>query len=98
MQSIKKEFDSKPMYDDQYIRTKIKIYNSMINTNFHSNKIPEDNECCSWISVILLYSVVFIDINFYPQIFLEEYKYAIKKKKIVKVINEELNLNESHED
>ena len=36
--------------------------------------------------------------EYYPQIFLEECKYAIKKKKkIVNTINEDLELNESDE-
>ena len=35
--------------------------------------------------------------EYYPQIFLEECKYAIKKKKKVNTINEDLELNESDE-
>ena len=34
----------------------------------------------------------------YPQIFLEECKYAIKDKKIVNTINEDLKLNESDDE
>ena len=32
---------SKPVYNNKYIKTKIKIYNNRINTNFHGNKIPK---------------------------------------------------------
>ena len=39
--------------------------------------------------------LVKIDNNYYPQIFLEECKYAVKKKKIRNTINDELNLDES---
>ena len=39
--------------------------------------------------------LVKIDNNYYPQIFLEECKYAVKKKKIRNIINDELNLDES---
>ena len=31
---IKKEFNSEPVYNDKYIKTKIKIYNSRVYTNF----------------------------------------------------------------
>ena len=31
---LKKGFDIKPLYNDKYIKTKIKIYNNRINTNF----------------------------------------------------------------
>ena len=41
---IKKEFNSEPVYNDQYIKTKIKIYNNRVDTNFQHNKIPKDNE------------------------------------------------------
>ena len=37
--SIKKEFDSKPVYNEKYLEAKIKCYNGKINTNFYNNKI-----------------------------------------------------------
>ena len=58
---LKKEFDSKPVHDNKHIKTKIKIYSNKINANFHDNKIPEDNECCACLSIILLISIVNID-------------------------------------
>ena len=51
---IKKEFNSEPVYNDKYIKTKIKIYNDKVYTNFQHNKIPKDNEYCACLSVILL--------------------------------------------
>ena len=38
--SLKKEFDSKPVYNEKYLKAKTKSYNGKINTNFHDNKIP----------------------------------------------------------
>ena len=79
---IKKEFNSEPVYNDKYIKTKIKIYNHKVYTNFQHNKIPKDNEYCACLSVTLLDSVfVNLDKEYYPQICLEECKYAIKIKK-----------------
>ena len=46
-------------------------------------------------SVILLDSVINVDKIYYPQIILEECKYAVKKEKIINTINEELDLDES---
>ena len=88
------------MHDNKYIKNKIKIYNVKINTNFHDNKIAQDNEFCVCLSVILLDSVDIVDKKYYPhiKIFLEEYKYAVKKKKIINAINEELNLDGSNND
>ena len=55
---FKREFDSKPVYKNEYIKTKIEIYNGRIYTNFQYNKIPKDNTYCACLSVILLDSLV----------------------------------------
>ena len=36
------EFDSKPIYNEKYLKTKIKCYHEKIKTNFHNNKIPKE--------------------------------------------------------
>ena len=41
LNSIKKEFDSEPIYNNKYLKAKIKSYNGKINTNFHNKKIPK---------------------------------------------------------
>ena len=51
--SIKKEFDSEPVYNEQYLETKIKSYKVKINTNFHNNKIPKEGSQCICLLVIL---------------------------------------------
>ena len=39
------EFDSEPVYgdNDRYIKTKIKMYEDRVNTNFQGKKVPKDN-------------------------------------------------------
>ena len=34
---LKKEFDSEPVYNEKYLKAKIRSYNGKINTNFHKN-------------------------------------------------------------
>ena len=85
------------MHNGHYIKTKIKIYNNRINTNFQGNKIPENNKYCNCLSVILLDFVIKIDNDYYLQIFLEECKNAVKKTKMNR-INEELDLHESDDE
>ena len=46
----------------------------------------------------MLDSVVKIDNDHYPQIFLEKCKYAVKKTKIMNIIDEELDPDESDDD
>ena len=61
-----------PVYNDKYIKTKIKIYNDRVYTNFQHNKIPKDYEYCACLPVILLDSI-FVNLSkeYYPQKFLE---------------------------
>ena len=78
---IKKEFDTELVYNEKYLKTKIKSYNGKINTNFYNNKIPkEGSEFICW-SLILINSIFKPCKNYY-QVFLEECKYFINEKKI----------------
>ena len=36
------KFHSQPIYDDKYIKTKVKAFNGVINTLFSDNKIPKE--------------------------------------------------------
>ena len=69
--SLKKEFDSKPVYNEKYLKAKTKSYNGKINTNFHDNKIPKEGNQLICLSVILIDSVFRTGKNHYPQVFLE---------------------------
>ena len=40
--SIKKEFDSEPVYNEKYLKTKTESQKGKINTNFHNNKLREE--------------------------------------------------------
>ena len=53
--SLKKEFDSEPVYNEKYLKAKIKSYDWKLNTNFRDNKIPKEGS--QFISVLLIDSV-----------------------------------------
>ena len=67
--NIKKEFDSEPVYNEKYLKTKIKSYKGKINTSFHNNKIPKESSHCICLSVILIGSVFKTGKIYYPQVF-----------------------------
>ena len=92
---VSKEFDSEPVYgdSDKYINTKLKSYRDKINLG---NKIPKENISCKCLSLIMLGSVMRVNKKYYPQIFLEECKYEIKKNKMENVINDDLNPSSSN--
>ena len=43
---IKKGFDGEPVYNDKYLKNKIKSCKGKVNTNFHSDKIPKESSNC----------------------------------------------------
>ena len=82
--SIKKEFDSKPVYNEKYLEAKIKCYNGKINTNFRNNKIQREGSQFICLSLILIDSVFRTNKNYCPQVYLKESKYVVKEKRIPK--------------
>ena len=56
--SLKIEFDSEPVYNEKYLKAKIKSYNTKINTNFHNSKIPKEYPHCICLSVILILIII----------------------------------------
>ena len=76
---MKIDFESKPVHDDEYIKTKIKIYPSSIITNFRNKKMPKEKASCECLSIIMLDSVIKANEKYYLQTFLEECKYEQKR-------------------
>ena len=78
------------IYDDQYMKTKVKTF-KMVKTLFGNDKIPEEKieyECIPSISVN---SVLKIEKRYYPQVYLEQCKYKAKERKIKNLINYDLD-------
>ena len=93
---MKIDFNTKTTYgdDNKYVKTKIKSYRDSITTNFYnkkgSKKIPEQKIPHKCLSIIILDSILYAYEKYYPQIFLEEYKYVQEKIKNNNFIDEEL--------
>ena len=68
------EFDSEPVYGDtdSYIKTKVKMYDNKVNTNFQEKETPKGDSSYKCLSLIMLDSVVKVGNKYYPQVFLEE--------------------------
>ena len=92
------EFESEPVYgdNDKYIKTKIKMYEGRVNTNFQGKKVRKENASYKCISLIVLDFVIRVNKKYYPH-FLEECKYVIKKNKMENLINDHLDLTSSDE-
>ena len=61
-------FHSQPIYDDKYIKTKVKTFSSMINTLFSENEIQKERIHYICIAAICIDSVLRIDKKNYPQV------------------------------
>ena len=48
--SIKNGFDSEPVYNEKYLKTKTKSYESKMNTNFFNDGMPKEGFYCIFLS------------------------------------------------
>ena len=83
---LKLKFTVSPVRDDKYIIAKFKIFKN-VNITFTNNVIPEENTHYTCISAIDIDSVLKIDKKAYPQAYLEQCKYKLKKRKCSRYID-----------
>ena len=94
--TLKLKFSTNPIRDKKYITTKVKMFNDVNRTTFTDDKIPGERNHYVCIAAIDIDSVLKIDKKVFPQAFLEQSKYKLKKRKPVDFIDAEIELsNES---
>ena len=89
------KFHSIPVYDEKYIKAKVKEFNDVIKTNFLGDEISTENVHYACIACITIDSVMGMQKKNYPQVYLEECKYKIKNIKMSEFIGAELELDSS---
>ena len=88
---LKVKFTVNPIRDDKYIIAKLKIFNGTNRTTFTNNIIPIERNNYACIATIDIDSVLKIDNKIaYPQAYLEQCKYKLRKRKIVNFIDDEI--------
>ena len=96
---LKIDFTVNPVRDDIYLVAKLKIFNKINRTTYNNNNyIPLERNHCICIPVIDIDSVLKIDKRAYPQAYLEQFKYKLKKRKIVNYIDDEIIDEDSDSD
>ena len=96
---LKIDFTVNPVRDDIYLVAKLKIFNIINRTTFNNNNyIPLERNYYICIPVIHIDSVLKIDKREYPQAYLEQCKYKLKKRKIVNYIDDEVIDEDSDSD
>ena len=78
---LKLKFTVGPVRDDKYIIAKLKIFKKINRTTFTDDIISMEKNCYTCISAIDIDSVLKIEKRAYPQAYLEQCKYKLKKRK-----------------
>ena len=95
---LKLKFTVGPVRDDKYIIAKLKIFNRINRATFTDNAIPIERNHYTCIPAIGIDSVLKIDNKrAYPQAYLEQCKYKLKKRKPVNFINLEILTDSGNE-
>ena len=87
---LKVNFAVIPVRDDKYLVAKLKIFAGINRTTFNNNLIPIERNHYICIPAIDIDSVLKIDEKAYPQAYLEQCKYKLKKRKIVNYTDDEI--------
>ena len=64
---------------------------------FSGNEIPKERIPCVCIPAISIDSLLRINKKNYPQVYLEQCKYKVKKRELVSIIDDEVILSSDHE-
>ena len=65
------KFHSIPVFDEKYIKAKVREFNGVIKTNFLSDEVPKENEHYTCIACISIDSVMRMEKINYLQVYLE---------------------------
>ena len=96
---LKVKFTVNPVRDDKCLVAKLKIFNRINRTAFNNSNIPIERNHYICIPAIDIDSVLKIDNKrAYPQAYLEQCKYKLKKRKIVNYIDDEIIDEDSDSD
>ena len=88
---LKVKLTVNPIRDDKYIIAKLKIFNGINRTTFTNNIIPVETNNYTCIAAIDIDSVLKIDNKrAYPQAYLEQCRYKLKRRKPVNYIDSEI--------
>ena len=98
---LKIKFHCQPVYEYKYLKTKVREYDGVINTNFLGNNIPKENMHYTCIACIIIDSVMKMDKKYFLQVYSKEWNYKIQKIQMSRFITAELDSDldsDSHHD
>ena len=87
---LKLKFTVNPIRDNKYMLAKLQIFNGINITTFTDDVVPMEKNHYICIPAIDIDSVLKIDKRVYPQAYLEQCKYKLKKRRPVNFIDFEI--------
>ena len=87
---LKIKFHGQPIYENKYLKAKVREFEGEIRTNFLGKGAPKENMYYTCIACMTIDSIIKMNKKNYPQVYLEECKYKIKKIHTPRFINTEL--------
>ena len=81
------KFHSKRVYEYKYLKAKVREFDGIIRINFLGIGRPKENMHYTCIACVTIDSVLTIDKKNHLQVYLEEFKYKIKKIQMSRFIN-----------
>ena len=87
---LKLKFTVNPIRDNKYMLAKLKIFNGINIMTFTDDVVPMEKNHYICIPAIDIDSVLKIDKRVYPQAYLEQCKYKLKKRRPVNFIDFEI--------
>ena len=95
---LKLIFAANPIRNDKYILAKLKIFHKVNRTTFTKNIVPMEKIHYICIPAIDIDSVLKIDKKAFPQAYLEQCKYKLRKRRVVNFIDDEIVDDDSDDD
>ena len=87
---LKIKFHIQPVYENKYLKTKVREFDGDIKPNVLGNNIPKENTYFTCIACITIDSIIKMNKKHYPQVYLEECKYKLNKINPPRFITNEL--------
>ena len=95
---LKLKFNTNPIRNEKYILAKLKIFNGVNKTTFSNDEVPMEKNHYVCAAAIDIDSVLKIDQKVYPQAYLEQCKYKLKKRKPANSIDFEIETDSDDDD
>ena len=89
--------NSEPIYENKYLKAKVREFDGDIKTKFLSNGLPKESMYYTGIVCVTIDSVLRMNKKNYPQVYSEDCKYEIKKIHTSRFINTELETDSESE-